>query len=453
MNIYKKLQAFSGIDAAVSVTLLARIWTIIGGLGSLFFVTRYLSPEFQGYYYTFNSLVALQVFVELGLNFAIIQFASHEMAKLKWEKGCILVGEAQAKRRLQSLMHFSFAWFGVAALIIIIILLPAGILFFRTTVPENRIIHTEWAWVLVTLFTALVLLVNAALAILEGCNKVVEVAKIRFYQTMGAVLTLWMALANNAGLYSLAIASFVTAIIGLMGIYSYYRLFFIDLWFFKSTLPKILWKEEIWPFQWRIAVSWASGYIIFQISTPIMFATHGPVPAGQIGMSLQIISALNSIAMVWITTKASIFGQHIANNNRLLLDTLFFRSFKQSIVVLIWGIIVLLFLLWLMTFTESPYKLRVVPLFEFMVLCIACLSNHVVFAEAAYLRAHKLEPFMTISIVQGIFVLTLLIILSPQFAIVGSVAAYCAGSLLVGLPGGTWIFYNFRQCLKKLTST
>jgi O-antigen/teichoic acid export membrane protein len=451
MKILKKISKISGLDKAVSVTLLSRIWTIVGGLGTLFFVTRYLSPELQGYYYTFSSLVALQVFVELGLNFAIVQFASHEMAKLKWENGSTIVGDAHAKRRLQSLMQFSFAWFGGAALIIIVVLLPAGILFFKITAPENSQIQPEWAWVLVAIFTALVLLVNAALAILEGCNKVVEVASIRFSQMLATVLTVWVALAYNAGLYALAIGSFVMALVGALGIYRRYRIFFVDLWQFKSTLPKILWKEDIWPFQWRIAVSWASGYLIFQVFTPIMFATHGPIPAGQIGMSLQIISAMNGIGMVWITTKAPIFGQFIANNSRIELDSLFFRSFKQSIILLTSGLATFLLLLWFLNNTVSSYNVRTVSIVQFVFLSVACISNHVVFAEAAYLRAHKREPFMVISVVQGILVLGLLLMLSPKFGTSGAVAAYCAGSLFIGLPGGTIIFRNFRRSMTKLS--
>ena len=71
-----------GIDRAVFFTLLGRGWNVGAGLIIIALVAHFLSPELQGYYYTFNSLIALQVFAELGLNFAIIQFASHEMAQL-----------------------------------------------------------------------------------------------------------------------------------------------------------------------------------------------------------------------------------------------------------------------------------------------------------------------------------------------------------------------------------
>ena len=63
-----------GIDRAVFLTLVGRVWGVGAGLVTIFFVTTALSPEQQGYYYTFYSLIALQVFAELGLNYAIVQF-------------------------------------------------------------------------------------------------------------------------------------------------------------------------------------------------------------------------------------------------------------------------------------------------------------------------------------------------------------------------------------------
>ncbi len=427
------------------MTLLARFWAIAGGLGTLYFVSRYLTPEVQGYYYTFNSLIALQIFVELGLNYATIQFASHEMAKLKWGPNGTLTGDPLAKRRLQSLMVFAFAWFGVAALLVLVVLLPAGILFFKSTAPPNTQIQPEWPWVLVVFFTAIILLVNAALAILEGCNKVAAVAKIRFAQIFVSILVVWIALASSAGLYALAGGSCAMATVGAVGLYGRFRHFFGDLWQFSADLPGLRWKEEIWPFQWRIAVSWASGYLIFQIFTPLLFATHGPVAAGQMGMSLQIISAMNSVAMVWITTKAPFFGQLVAQNDRTALDATFKSVLLQSSSILLAGVAVVLVTLNWMQDSYPHYSIRVLPPTYFGVLCLVCLANHIVFAEAAYLRAHKEEPFMVLSVANGLATAMLAASLIPTFGSGGAVASYSFGAIVIGLFGGTLIFVRKRN--------
>ena len=145
-----------GVDRAVFFTLLARGWNVGAGLLTIVFVTRFLSPEKQGYYYTFYSLIALQIFVELGLNFAITQFASHEMAKLSWTSEGTVSGNHEAKRRLQSLMHFAATWFGVAALLMIVVLLPVGGYFFglASTNNDTAVLNVIAPWSLLVVFTA-----------------------------------------------------------------------------------------------------------------------------------------------------------------------------------------------------------------------------------------------------------------------------------------------------------
>ena len=185
----KRFALWLGIDRAVFFTLLGRGWNVGAGLLTLVFIAHFLSPEMQGYYYTFYSLIALQIFVELGLNFAIIQFASHEMAKLSWTSEGTVSGNPEAKRRLQSLMHFAASWFGVAALVMVAVLLPVGGYFFGEVTPKGEIIPNVIApWSLLVVFTAVNLMVTAALAILEGCGKVADVAALRFLQMVLSAL-------------------------------------------------------------------------------------------------------------------------------------------------------------------------------------------------------------------------------------------------------------------------
>ncbi len=435
----------AGLDKSVSVTLLARIWSILGGLGTLYFVSRYLTPELQGYYYTFNSLIALQVFAELGLNYAIIQITSHEMAKLHWKSDGTLSGDPQAKRRLQSLMKFALAWFGAASVLVLVILLPAGIIFFRMNVPIGSHVESALPWAAVASFTAVAFLINAALAILEGCNKVAEVASIRFAQTLASVLIIWLALANRSGLYALAIGSGMMALVGIGSIYIRHRSLFIDLWRWQSDLPGMHWKQEIWPFQWRIAVSWASGWLIFQIFNPLLFATHGPEAAGQMGMSLQIISAMNGVAGIWITTKAPLFGQLVAQNNRSKLDAIFKTALIKSFVFLLAGVATFFVcVLWLQN-NYPYYAQRLLPPIYLSALCLVCIANHFVFAEATYLRSHKQEPFMILSLGVGILTTVLALIFIQPYGLAGAVYPYALSTLILGLGGGTFVFYRKRR--------
>ena len=389
-----------GIDRAVFFTLLGRGWSVGAGLLTIAVIAHYLSPEFQGYYYTFNSLIALQVFAELGLSFAIVQFASHEMAQLSWLPDGTVSGNPQAKRRLQSLLQFAFSWFGVAALLIIIFLLPTTGLFFfgaikldviallNGTIPRPlkldviTLPNIAIPWSILIIFTAANLFITAGAAIFEGCGKVAKVAVLRLWQSIFAVTAVYAVLSLGGQLYALAASSMMMALIGFTWLWINHRKFFKDLIWHRTPLLGMSWRREIWPFQWRIAVSWMSGYFVFQLFNPLLFKTHGPIVAGQMGMSLQIIAAMNGAALAWITTKAPTYGQLVASRQIKQLDTLFFRGFCQSFVFLLVVVISVWWVLFYLHEIASPYAIRLLPLPLFSLLCLVCLANHIVFAEA-----------------------------------------------------------------------
>lgn len=77
-----RLRGVLGLDRAVAFTVLARGWSSLAGVGTLTLIAHFLSPAEQGYYYTFYSLVALQIVFELGFSVVILQTASHEAAHL-----------------------------------------------------------------------------------------------------------------------------------------------------------------------------------------------------------------------------------------------------------------------------------------------------------------------------------------------------------------------------------
>lgn len=76
----KKLINKLGIDKAIAYSSAARIVQAGSNIVTIFFLAKYLSQEEQGFYYTFGSLVAVQVFFELGLTNIITQFVAHEYA-------------------------------------------------------------------------------------------------------------------------------------------------------------------------------------------------------------------------------------------------------------------------------------------------------------------------------------------------------------------------------------
>ena len=76
MNIIKAIAKKIGMDKSIAYSSGANILRAFTGLASIYFISMCLTGEEQGYYYTFGSILAIQVFFELGFTGIITQFAS-----------------------------------------------------------------------------------------------------------------------------------------------------------------------------------------------------------------------------------------------------------------------------------------------------------------------------------------------------------------------------------------
>ena len=72
-----------GVDQAILFTGLARIVQAIGGLVVVVLVTKKLTNIEQGYYFTFASILAIQIFFELGFNNILSQYVAHEAINIR----------------------------------------------------------------------------------------------------------------------------------------------------------------------------------------------------------------------------------------------------------------------------------------------------------------------------------------------------------------------------------
>ena len=211
---------------------------------------------------------------------------------------------------------------------------------------------------------------------------------------------------------------------------------------------KIRWGQEVWPFQWRIAVSWLCGYFIFQLYNPVLFAFHGAVVAGQMGMSLTLANALQAIAISWIYTKAAPFGALIARKQYLKLDQLFFKALGQSVAVCGAGALAIWMGVIYLNWAGLPFAHRLLDPTSIAFLLSITTMNVVVTAEATYLRAHKQEKILSNFRSQSCPRRAIsTFFLGRNYGAFGVVAGslVTVGPRRCGLPLGTYTFLKYRR--------
>ncbi|HEY9124827.1 MAG TPA: hypothetical protein VIO15_10845, partial [Bacteroidales bacterium] len=198
-----------GVDKAIAFTMAARIIQGVGGILSIVLIATHLNTVQQGFYYTFASLLALQVFFELGLSTLITQYAAHEVAHLRWHNN-ELVGEKNYIERLSSLFRFTIKWYSIVSILVFFGLFLGGTIFFKINSS-----NLSWLgpWILLVFATSLNLFLSPILAFCEGIGYIKEVAKIRVVQQILSFAILWTSLILNFGLYSSGLSYLFSALV------------------------------------------------------------------------------------------------------------------------------------------------------------------------------------------------------------------------------------------------
>jgi hypothetical protein len=329
------LQHWIGLDRAIFFTILARFWQAFSGLVTLFLITRFLSASQQGYYYTFFSIVALQIVFELGFSFVILQLAAHERAYLTFLPQGGIEGDPVAHSRLASVLQKAVYWYMAAGVLMAAALIPAGLWFFSAHPTAGVAVAWRLPWISLVLAAMLAFQVDPVFSFLEGCGFVAQVAQRRFTQAILGSALCWTAMILHHGLYAPALLILGQVAVGLAYLLSNrHRKLLGNLLRYPVGENFVGWRNEIWPFQWKIAISWMCGYFIFQLFSPVLFAYQGAEAAGRMGMSLNVAGGIGAIAIAWMNTKASPFGALIARGEIRQLDHLFFRTLKQSTAML-----------------------------------------------------------------------------------------------------------------------
>jgi O-antigen/teichoic acid export membrane protein len=278
---------------------------------------------------------------------------------------------------------------------------------------------------------------------MEGCGFVPNVARLRFAQAVTGSVLAWLVLASHHGL--LAPAMILAGNAGVASIWLLQRRnLLLALLRHNPGQHQITWMKEIWHFQWRIAVSFLCGYFLFQLYNPILFAFRGAVVAGQMGMSLSLANALQSVAVSWISTKSAPFGALIARREYRQLDRIFFQAIRQAVTVCI----VCATLTWVgciyVNLRHFKFANRLLDPTLLGLLFLNATVNVVIFGQAYYLRAHKQEKFLINSVVGAITSGLTAFFLGRRYGAAGMVIT---NSLLnvVGLVWATLIFVKYRR--------
>jgi len=449
-DVFLKVAHKVGIDKAIAYSSGAKIIQGLTGVLSVFFIAAFLSGEEQGFYYTFGSILALQTFFELGFTGIMTQYVAHEVAHLKLNENCFYEGEERYTSRLAYLTRFCIKWYVVIAILFFIVINIVGFVYFNRFDKTGGSVSWSLPWLILSLGTSINLLIAPFNSLLLGLGKVKEMNRIVFLQQIVHPIILWSGLALGFKLYVVGINSVCMAALWIISVASTNSLRIIYNLLKTKVTEKINYYKEIFPYQWKIAVSWISGYFIFQLFNPVLFATEGAVVAGQMGMTMSALSAVQSLSYSWMNTKVPLYSGLIAMRDFCKLDSIFNKTMKQMLFICI----SLLFSLFCFIFILDYYKIefrgsilseRFLTFWPMLLMAIPIVTNVLVNSWAIYLRCHKQEPFLWNSIVVAVLCCLSTFFLGNKYGLYGITIGYCCIRLFVSLPWGYYTFVSKKK--------
>ena len=411
------------MDKSVSRTLWLRIWNIFSGLIVVLAIPFFLTAEQQGFYYSFSSLVAIQIFFELGLSQVLI----YKFADLyqKASSSNLTNGE-----KLNSLLFSSRIVYRVLACLFFLVGSFAGLFFFSSTATVG--VQWQSPWLLLVFATSINLAQSVKLAFMESIGDMhhVSVGRLRA-NVLGTILFI-LVIVFGGGLWSASAIPIANAL-------------YLTLWLYghkscskyrtartadRAKLQELmrLWHSEVFPMQWRISLSWVSGYMIFQLYTPIAMRRFGAVEAGRLGYSIAIISSILAVAYTFTSAIAPKLSALYSAGRFSDYNATFDRSLRQSAISMVIALILVNLTVYLLSLFLPSFSERLLPVYDTIVYSISAYLSGIIFVFSIYLRSQQKEPLLALSIVASLLMSAALLIGSSYSLSVMLIFSLCVQS-------------------------
>jgi O-antigen/teichoic acid export membrane protein len=417
---------------AITYSVLYKALQILSQAITILILANLTTPEIQGLFYVFWSLIGLQIFVEMGLGGVIQSYASHIWTTLKITKDGQLSGEDEQLAEASDLFVLGKIWFVVGGTILVMILIPVGLSLL--SVADMSSDHYYPQWICASILVGAIISLQVYWSVLEGFNQVEAYYRFRSAQAILGSAMLWLTIWLGYELWAIVVSLTIQL---LAAIYFLIRRFgpvfgaLFQIGKFKQ--PNGALAREIFPFQWRIAVSFISGYFCFTVQTPLAMYFFGEETAGQVGMTWQLTGIVSTMAGAFIVPMGPRLAMAVKNVNRDTVRHIFrlMHILSAAVAMLLAMGLLIGFLtveyLGIDVLTKVKESLAGRDILLFFLLGQLCMV--LMLPSSYYFRAHKDWPLTLLSLASAVCNVVISIILMKIYGIIGLAAGFALSQI------------------------
>ena len=435
-NIVGRVRSLLRRQAAVIYGMAGRLWLVLAGPVTIIFLAVYFTPDAQGYFVTFIYLAGARAVAELGLGQVIIVKVAHLYSSTTKHDDAVAP-------RVAGFIRFTAKWFACAGFVVGALLCLGGTALLGA---GNGLPMAEWLlpWVALSWLVGIDVALSGLLYPLEGARLVESVYFCRMMRSFVNSLVLWLSIVFGFQLWSISIALFCNLVWTACFIFFRGKLVVAALRF-DTAVVKIDWFSEVFPAQWRVALSSFAEYVSLYTVVPLMYVMHGAVIAGQFGITWQLALAVSSIAGAIVFTRFPEFSRLAGARSIRELDSLLLSTSLISMAICLLGALGVGLIVLFLQETHLPIASRLLPFNDVALILLGILIWHFNLAIVAYLRAHGGDPYLPASLTGATLLVVVNVTLGRWFGPAGLIWGYVITGACVMVPLGFYLVHRKRR--------
>ncbi len=432
----------SGVaDPIVLSSGVARLVSTITSPIAALLVIHFLTLAEQGYWFTFQGIVLMANYAEMGMAQVILQFAAHGTGGVT---GGIEKQTSHDNNRLKSILRISLIFGGMSALLQLVIALPLGYLILSRHEEANQQIEWLGPWVFLCCVAPLNLTLVFINGFLEGCQFIVPANLRRALQAIAQVGVTLLVFSLGGKLWSLGAGLLASFAAGFLWIAIAHGKFLIRMLAGFRHNREVSWRKEVWPLQWRYAMTWATGLFTYGLFNPLIFSIAGAEAAGQFGFTMSVVGIVLSYSQVWTSSRTAVFAKLNAGTRWGELKHLFERSALYGAIAYLLGASAALAALYVIRINLPWLAVRFLDPLATAILIMGGGVNLATFFITYFVRSFKEEPFVKLAWLVAVLMVVLLPAGTILLGTTGAALAYLISQLAI-LPMALSIYNMYRK--------